>query len=137
MVLKCLPKKKRKSRKEGTPKFLYLLVFLAFASWTGWAYLLLSVPPDAPITRILFLGLLFLALFFTLAFLFYEAANLIKGGHPRELFLVSTRRALLTATFVCLTGAMKLLEIATLPNVGLLGLILLLAEIQLSRSINH
>ena len=125
---------KRKIRREGMPRFLYPIAFLAFASWVGWGYLLLFVPPAEPINRALFLGTLCLALFFTFSFLLYEVSSLFREAKPRELFYPAVRRALFITAFFGLAGAMKLLEIANPLNVILFGLILLLTEIQLSRS---
>lgn len=131
---KILPKK-RKVKKEGTPRFLYLLAFLAFASWAGWTYLLFGVPPDEAITQILFLGLLFCASFFTLTFLFYEGSSLIDAKELPSLKLRRVgRRAFFIAAFICFSGAMILLEIANIFNLTVFGLILLLAEIQCSRN---
>lgn len=130
---KVLPRK-RKIKREGTPRFLYLLVLLAFAFWAGWGYLLFSVPPDAPITQIIFLGLLFLALFSTLTFLLYEGSRLIKpGGLPAEALRKGGRRAFLLALFLSFIGGMQLLKIATPINSALFGLILLLTEVHFSR----
>lgn len=130
---KVLPKK-RKIKRGGTPRFLYLLVLLAFAFWAGWGYLLFSVPPDTPTTQIIFLGLLFLALFFTLTFLFYEGSRLIKPeGLPAEALRKGGRRAFLLALFLSFAGGMQLLKIATPVNSALFGLILLLTEVHFSR----
>lgn len=116
------------------PRFLYLVSFLAFASWTGWGYLLFFVPPNTPITRILFLATIFLALFFTFTFLFFEVSHLFKSAKPNELLYSATRRAFFIAVFFGLAGVMKLLEIATPINLILFGAILFLTELQFSRS---
>ena len=130
---KFLPKKRR-VEKTGLPRFIYLLVFLAFSSWIGWAYLLLKIPPAKTITKISFLGFLFFALFFTFTFLFYETGQLLRpGGLPHEVLRTGGRRAFFLALFFSLTGALALLEAASPLNVGLFGLILALIEIQLSR----
>lgn len=130
---KVLPKKKRIKR-EGMPRFLYLLTLLAFASWAGWGYLFFFVPPDELLPRILFLLTLFLALFFTFTFLFYELSRLFRpAGLPAEALAKAGRRAFLIATFFGLAGAMKLLGIVNPLNLVLFGTILLLTEIQFSR----
>lgn len=132
MMKRVLPKKRR-IRREGMPRFLYPISFLAFAFWAGWGYLLFFVPPDGLIAQILFLGTLFLALFFTLTFLFYEISSLFKKVKPRELFYPAARRAFIIAAFFGLAGAMKLLKIANPLNLILFGMILLLTEIQITR----
>lgn len=124
---------KRKIRREGTPRFLYLISFLAFASWAGWGYLLFFVPPDKTVARILFLGTLFLALLFTFTFLLYEVSSLFRKVKLHELLYPAIRRAFFVASFFGLAGAMKLLEILNPLNLVLLGTILILAEIQLTR----
>jgi apolipoprotein N-acyltransferase len=130
---KVLPKK-RTVKKEGTPRFLYLSAFLAFASWSGWAYLLFSTPPDDVITKIFFLGLLFLAFLTTFTFLFYELERIVRpAGLLRDAATKWGRRSLLLAGFVFLAGLMRLLNIANLLNLVLFALIILLTEIQLSR----
>jgi len=132
VVRRFLPK--HTIQRERTPRFLYLLSLLAFASWGGWGYLLLFVPPDKLGVQILFLLILFLALLFTLTFLFFEITSLFKKRGSRELFYLSARRAFFIALFTGFAGALKLLKIVSLPNLILFGLILLLTEIQLSRS---
>lgn len=130
---RVLPKKKRIKR-EGMPRFLYLLSFLAFASWAGWGYLFFFASPDKPSNRILFLLTLFLALFFTFTFLFYEASQIFNAGAPPSPRLQGAgRRAFFIAAFIAFTGAMKLLGIANPANLALFGIILLLTEIQITR----
>ena len=132
MARKILPRKS--SKRVKTPNFIYPLVLLAFVSWGGWGYTLLFVQPTTLSGKALFLATLFLALFFTLTFLFYEAAAvLLRKGKPREIFYPAVRRALFVASFVSLSGVMVLTEVANTINLVLFGLILLLTEIQLSR----
>ena len=125
---------KRKIKREGMPRFLYPIAFLAFAFWAGWGYLLFFIPPNKLISRILFLGVLFFALFLTFAFLFYEISSLFRKVKPRELFYPAARRALFIAAFFSFAGAMKLLGIANPLNLALFGAILLLTEIQITRT---
>lgn len=128
---KTLPK--RTIRREGIPRLLYLVSFLGFASWVGWGYILLSVVPDKLINQLLFLGVLFLALFFTFTFLLYEISSLVRKAKPTELFYPTVRRSFFIAAFCSLAGVMKLLKVANPINLILFGLILLLTEIQLTR----
>ena len=128
---KILPK--RTIRREGIPRLLYLISFLAFAFWAGWGYILFFIPPDKLINQLLFLGVSFLALFFTFTFLLHEISSLIKKAKPAEIFYPAARRAFLIAAFFSLVGTMKLLGIANPINLVLFGLILLLTEIQITR----
>jgi len=130
MMRKILPK--RTIKREGTPRFIYLIGFLAYASWAGWGYILYFVPPDKLTNQLIFLVALFFALFFTLTFLLFEITKLITGGKPAETFYPSARRAFLIAAFISLSGSMRLLGIANPLNLSLFGLILLLTEVQLS-----
>lgn len=129
---RVLPKVKR-TRREGTQRFLYLIAFLALASWAGWGYLLFFVSPSGLRGRALFLISVFFGLFFTLTFLLCEASSIFTGGEPHGIFVTAVRRAFFVALFITFAGSMKLLGIASLLNITLFGLILLLTEIQLSR----
>ena len=129
---KVLPKKRR-IKQEGTPRFLYLLAFLAFSSWGGWGYLLLFTSPTKLETQLLFLGVFSLALLFTLTFLFWEVASLFIREEPRQLFYSTFRRAFFIAFFLGFGGTLKLLKLANPFNLALFALILLLTEIHLSR----
>lgn len=128
---KTLPK--QKSRRDTTPKIIYLLGLLAYAAWAGWGYLLINRSPEQLADRALFLGAAFLALFLTGVFLFYQAGRTLTGKSPRVVFYPAARRALFFALFFLLVGVMKILSILNPLNAGLLGLILLLVEIQASR----
>jgi len=128
---KTLPK--RTVRREGIPRFLYLISFLAFVFWAGWGYILFNVAPDKLINQLLFLGVSFLALFFTFTFLLHEISTLIKKAKPTETFYPAIRRAFFIAAFLSLAGAMKLMQIANPINLILFGLILLLTEVQITR----
>jgi hypothetical protein len=130
---RVLPKGKR-IRREGTPRFLYLIAFLAIASWAGWGYLLFFVSPSGLTGQVLFLISAFFGLFFTLTVLLYEAASIFTGGEPHRVFIAASRRSFFIALFTAFAGAMKLLGIVNLLNLTLFGLILLLTEIQVSRS---
>jgi hypothetical protein len=124
---------KRSSPGTKTPRFLYPLALLAFASWGGWGYILFFVSPDSLLEQALFLLTLFLALFFTGTFLLYEITTLIKGGKPNELFYPAARRAFFLSSYLSLSGAMVIAEVANTINLVLFGLILILTEVQLSR----
>lgn len=131
---RILPKKRRAVEKEGPPRFIYPLVALALASWAGWGYLLFIVPPEGITARALFLAALFFGLFFTLAFLSYEIVRFIRpADRPHEIVARWGRRSFFIAAFFTLCGVMVLLGIANPFNIGLFGLILFLAEVQLSR----
>ena len=126
---------KKTIKRDRTLKFPYLLALLAYAAWGGWGYLLFFVPPSSTATKILFLTALFFGIFFTLTFLYYEVRRLINPGTlPSEALRVGGRRSLLISIFITLVGAMKLMDIANMLNLVLFGLILLLTEIQISRS---
>ncbi len=125
---------KRTIKREGTPKFIYLVALLAYLSWAGWGYTLAFVPPENLTNQFIFLTTLFFALFFTVTFLLYEASNLTTQAKPAEIFYPAARRAFLIATFISLSGAMKLVGIGNLFNLTLFGLILLLLEVQITRS---
>ena len=131
MARKILPKP-RVSR-DAPPKILYLVGFLAYASWFGWGYLLFNFPPDPVLNRLLFLGALFTALLFSFLFLFYEGGKLLTGKSSSLVFYPAMRRALLLALFFSLSAGMRILGIANWLNLSLLGLVLLLSEIQISR----
>jgi len=45
---------RRKINRDTPPKIVYLIGFLAYAAWGGWAYLLLYRPPDEPVNRLFF-----------------------------------------------------------------------------------
>jgi hypothetical protein len=129
---RVLPKGKR-IRRERTPRFIYLVAFLALTSWAGWGYLLFSVSPSGLTGQALFLISAFFGLLFTLTFLLYEGASIFTGRDPHKIFIAAIRRAFFIALFATFAGAMKLLEVVNLLNLTLFGLILLLTEIQLSR----
>ncbi|GMR19010.1 MAG: hypothetical protein BMS9Abin34_134 [Patescibacteria group bacterium] len=128
---KILPKKRIK--RDAPPKIIYLIGILAYAVWVGWGYVLLKVSPNTLPHRLLFLGALFSALFLTFLFLFYQAGKIITGRAPSVVFYPAVRRALFTGGWVAAAGTMQLLGIFNWVNVGLLGLILLLTEVQISR----
>lgn len=124
---------KRKTKRDTTPKIVYLIGILAYGAWFGWGYILLKFSPDSLPNRLLFLGGFFLALFLTFLFLFYQAGKILTSKAPSVVFYPAVRRAFLVGGFFFLLGVMKLLGIFTLTNAGLFGLILLLTEIQISR----
>jgi len=125
---------KKAAKRDTTPKIIYLLGLLAYAAWAGWGYVLINHSPDQFADRMLFLGASFLALFLTSMFLFYQAGKSFTGKAARVVFYPAVRRAFFFAIFFSLLGVMKILSILSLVNAGLLGAILLLVEIQASRS---
>jgi hypothetical protein len=128
---KVLPKKTVKRKKK--PRFPYLMAALAYIAWAGWGYMLFFVPPNTVVRKLLFLAAFFFAFLFTLIFLFYEVGRLINPGDlPSGALQTSGRRALFTAAFLSLAGALKLLGVGSLLNLTLFGLILLLIEVHLS-----
>jgi len=129
---KTLPK--QKTKRDTTPKVVYLLGLLAYAAWAGWVYVLINRSPEQFADRLIFLGASFLALFLTGIFLFYQAGRTFTGKSARVVFYPAARRALFFAVFFFLIGVMKILSILNPVNAGLLGAILLLVEIQASRS---
>jgi len=129
---KVLPARKRVKR-DATPKVVYLIGFLAYAAWGSWAWILLNLSSEEVLNQLAFLGASFLALFLTFLFLFYQAAKEATGKAPAVVFYPAARRAFFVAVFFPILGAMKLLGIFNLTNAGLLGLILLLIEFQISR----
>lgn len=128
---KILPK--RRTKRDATPRIVYLVGALAYLFWAGWAFTLFKLPPDSSPYRLLFLGTLFLALFSTFLFFFYEGGKILTRRSPAVLFYPATRRSFFVAAFFTLAAGMKLVGISNLVNVSLFGLILLLVEIQLSR----
>ena len=131
MARKILPK--RSTHRDTTPKIIYLIGFLAYVFWGAWGYILFNFPPDNIRNRLFFLGALFAAFFFTFLFLFYEIGKITTGKAPSVVFYPAVRRAFFAAIFFALWAIMSLLGIASLINIGLFGLILLLTEVQISR----
>jgi len=131
---KTLPR--RKTNRDASPKVIYLIGFLAYAAWGAWAYLLFKSSPEGTSSRILFLAALTAATFLTFLFLFYQISKAISGRSPEVVFYPAARRALFLSVFGLVLGGMQILGIFTWINAGLIGLILLLVEIQISRS-NH
>ncbi len=125
---------RRRINRDAPPKIVYLIGFLAYAAWGTWAYLLFNFSPDTLPNRILFLAALAAAVFFTFLFLFYQSGKTLTGRAPEVIFYPAVRRALFLTGYVLLLAGMRLFGIFTWINAGLLGLILLLTEIQLSRS---
>ncbi|SRR4030042_1621067 len=124
---------KRKSSRDAPPKIIYLVGLLAYAAWGGWAYLLFNFSPEESLNRTFFLAVLFAAVFFTFLFLFYQGGKVTSGRSSEVVFYPAVRRAFFLAIFVLSLAGMRLLEIFTWINAGLLGTILLLTEFQLSR----
>ena len=131
MVRKVLPK--RGPKRDATPKVVYLIGILAYAAWAGWAYVLVTLSPDGLGNRVLFLLSAFLALFLTFLFIFYQTGRFTTGKAPSVVFYPAARRAFLVGIFVFIVGVMKLLKIFNILNAGLLGLVMLLLEIQISK----
>ncbi|NIT03726.1 hypothetical protein GTO10_02220 [Candidatus Saccharibacteria bacterium] len=129
---RTLPTRK-KIKRDATPRVIYLIGFLAYAAWGGWAWVLFNLAPEGVPNQLVFLGTSFLALFLTFLFLFYQAAKEATGKAPPVVFYPAARRAFFVAFFFPALGVMKLLGIFNLINAGLLSLILLLVEIQISR----
>lgn len=128
---KILPR--RRIHRDAPPKIVYLIGFLAYVAWGSWTYLLFNFSPENPLNRVLFLGALAAAVFLTSLFLLYQSGRILTGRAPRVIFYPAARRAVLLTGYILLLAGMQLLEIFTWVNAGLLGLILLLTEIQLSR----
>ncbi len=124
---------KRGPKRDATPKVVHLIGILAYTAWGGWAYILINLSPDAIGNKMLFLLAAFGALFLTFLYLFYQAGKAATGKSPSIVFYPASRRAFFVGIFVFLLGAMKLLKIFNILNAGLLGLVMLLLEVQLSR----
>ena len=131
MARKILPK--HSTHRDATPKIIYFIGLFAYLFWAGWVYILLKLSPSLLTNRLLFLGTLFGAVFFTFLFLFYEGGKISTGKAPPIVFYPAVRRAFLAAIFLFFWFAMSLFSIANPINIGLFGLILLLVEIQISR----
>lgn len=131
MARKILPK--RRASRDTPPKIVYLIGLLAYAVWIGWAYILFYLSPAPIYNRLLFLGTLSLALFLTFLFLFYEIGKISTGKAPSIVFYPAVRRAFITVIFFVTSAIMQLFDIANWINVGLLGIVLLLTEVQVSR----
>ena len=120
---------RRKINRDTPPKIVYLIGFLAYAAWGGWAYLLLYRPPDEPVNRLFFVLSFCGAIFFTALFLFYQLGKIATGKAAEVVFYPAARRAFFVSIFFLATALMRLIGIFSWINAGLLALILLLTEI--------
>jgi hypothetical protein len=120
---------RRKINRDTPPKIVYLIGFLAYAAWGGWAYLLLYRPPDEPVNRLFFVLSFCGAIFFTALFLFYQLGKIATGKAAEVVFYPAARRAFFASIFFLATALMRLVGIFSWINAGLLALILLLTEI--------
>lgn len=98
-------------RKNFLPAFI-----LAILAWLLWGWLIFSAPPTSNLLIILFLVLLFLALFLTTA-----------------LALANSRRGLFIALAVVGFLTFRLLHLANLLNLLLLAAILICLELYLNK----
>lgn len=107
------------------------LLLLALGAWFGWGYVGLTTTPDHVVHRVLFLGLLFLALSCTLtipAYLITDRLHrrwsAVHGG-----FAVAFRQGMLGALFVVICAVLQMTRSLTGGYVVLILSTLIIVEV--------
>jgi len=118
------------------PRFLISIIFLALLSWSAWAWIFFTTPPESYQTIALFLGTLLIALGTTISIPIFFLARRFAPPFTEErlLFRKLLRRGFWIALMVVGAGALKILGSLNWLNISLAVIFLFLLETYLSKS---